>query len=63
MKKSIILFLIFLVIDIVLLSVLMNFNGGKDFIIFFLPAMFIEIAFYGSFILYEISKKGGDKND
>ena len=57
MKKSVILFLIFLVIDIVFLSVLMNFNSGKDFIAFFLPAMFIEIAFYGSFILYEISKK------
>ena len=63
MKKAIILFLIFFVIDICLVAILLNFNGGKDFVVIFLPAMFVEIAFYGSFIIYEISKKGGDKND
>lgn len=57
MKKAIILFLIFLVIDICLFAILSNFNGGKDFDIFFLAAMFIEIAFFGSFIIYEISKQ------
>lgn len=39
------------------MSVLLNFNGGKDFVVLFLPAMFIEIAVYGSFILYEVEKK------
>lgn len=63
MKKAIILFLIFFVIDICLVAILLNFNGGKDFVVIFLPAMFVEIASYGSFIIYEISKKGGDKND
>ncbi len=57
MKKAIILFLIFLVIDICLFAILSNFNGGKAFVIFFLPAIFLEIAIYGSFILYEVSKK------
>lgn len=57
MKKAIILFLIFLVIDICLFAILSNFNGGKDFDIFFLAAMFMEIAFFGSFIIYEISKQ------
>ena len=63
MKKAIILFLIFFVIDICLVAILLNFNGGKDFVVIFLPAMFVEIASYGSFIIYEISKKEGDKND
>lgn len=63
MKKAVIMFIVFLVIDIILLAVLLNFNGGKDFVVLFLPAMFAEIAIYGSFILYEVSKKGGDKND
>lgn len=63
MKKAIIMFLVFLVIDFVLYVVLVNFNGGKNFVVLFLPAMFAEIAIYGSFILYEVSKKGGDKND
>lgn len=58
MKKAIILFLIFLVIDICLFAILSNFNGGKAFVIFFLPAIFLEIAFFGSFIIYEISKQG-----
>ena len=57
MKKAIILFLIFLVIDICLFAILSNFNGGKAFVRFFLPAIFLEIAIYGSFILYEVSKK------
>ena len=53
-------FLIFLVIDICLMAILLNFNGGKDFVVLFLPAIFLEIAVYGSFIIYEISKKEKD---
>ncbi len=58
MKKAIILFLVFFIIDIFLFAFLSSFNGGKVFTIFFLPAIFIEIAFYGSLIIYEVSKKG-----
>jgi len=63
MMKAVIMFIVFLIIDIILLAVLLNFNGGKAFVVLFLPAMFAEIAIYGSFILYEVSKKGGDEND
>lgn len=58
MKKAVIMLIVFLIIDIILVAVLLNFNGGKDFVVLFLPAMFAEIAIYGSFILYEVSKKG-----
>lgn len=57
MKKALMLFIFFFIIDILLLVVLLNFNGGKDFIVLFLPAMFLEIVIYGSFIIYEISNK------
>ncbi len=57
MKKALILFIIFFIIDFLLFAILSNFNGGKAFVIFFLPAIFLEIAIYGSFILYEVSKK------
>ena len=57
MKKALILFIIFFITDFLLFALLFNFNGGKDFVIFFLPAIFLEIAIYGSFILYEVSKK------
>lgn len=63
MKKAVVMFTVFLIIDIILMAVLLNFNGGKDFVVLFLPAMFVEIAVYGSFILYEVSKKGGNKTD
>ena len=58
MKKAIILFLISFIIDFCLFAFLVSFNGGKMFATFFLPAIFIEIAFYGSLIIYEVSKKG-----
>ena len=58
MKKAIILFLVFFIIDIFLFEIFGSFNYGKDFATFFLPAIFIEIAFYGSLIIYEVSKKG-----
>lgn len=63
MKKAVIMLIVFLIIDFVLYVIFIHFNGGKDFVVTFLPAIFAEIAIYGSFILYEISKKGGDKND
>ena len=62
MKKAIISFLVFLIIDFLLFAFLVCFNGGKDFVIFFLPAIFIEIAFYGSFIIFEITNRR-QKND
>ena len=58
MKKAIILFLVFFIIDFCIFAILSSFNGGKEFVTFFLPAIFIEIAFYGSLIIYEVSKKG-----
>ena len=57
MKKALMLFIFFFIIDILLLMVLLNFNGGKDFIVLFFPAMFLEISIYGSFIIYDISNK------
>ena len=60
MKKAIILFLVFFIIDFCLFEILIHCIDGKDFAIFFLPAIFIEIAFYGSLIIYEISKKRED---
>lgn len=62
MKKAIISFLVFLIIDFLLFVFLVCFNGGKDFVIFFLPSIFIEIAFYGSFIIFEITNRR-QKND
>ena len=60
MKKAIILFIIFFLIDMLLFIILGNYINGKLFYFWFLPAMFLEIAIYGSFILYEVSKKRND---
>ena len=60
MKKAIILFIIFFLIDMLLFIILGNYNNGKLFYFWFLPAMFLEIAIYGSFILYKKSKKRND---
>ncbi len=62
MKKAIILFLIFLAIDLVAFIVLTNVNNGHDFNYYFLPLLFLEVAVYGSFIIYEISKLGNKKD-
>lgn len=56
MKLAIRTFLIFLVIDIILFIISINIHGGKDFVVIFLPAIFIEIAIYGSLILNEVAK-------
>ena len=59
MKVAGITFLIFFVIDFILFIVLGNFNYGKNMSLF-LPAIFLEIAVYGSLLLYEVSKKNKD---
>lgn len=56
MKLAIRTFLIFLVIDIILFIISITIHSGKEFIIIFLPAIFIEIAIYGSLILNEVAK-------
>lgn len=50
MLKSIVLFLFFALMDFVLVSFLTE-------EVHFLVAIFLEIAFFGCLILYEISKK------
>jgi len=62
MKKAVILFIVFAVIDLILLIVLGRFNYGNDSSTVFLPVMFIEIATYGSVIVYDINYKG-EKRD
>lgn len=56
MKLAIKIFLIFLLIDIILFIISINIHNGKDFVIIFLPALFLEITIYGRFILNEVSK-------
>ncbi|MDE7439946.1 MAG: hypothetical protein K2N23_05530 [Clostridia bacterium] len=65
MKKALILLAVFCVLDIILYAVAANLRGS-DVLYIFLPAIFLEIAIYGSFIIYEISKlkdKIDDKKD
>ena len=57
MKKSVILFLIFLVIDIVLFIVFATRPDIKDLEFYYYSIIILEIAIYGSFVLYETSKK------
>ncbi len=61
MKKAVILFIIFCLADFILFFIIDGYKNGQYFSNIFLPIMFFEIAVYGSFILYEVSKKGGDK--
>ena len=70
MKKAfilpIVMFIVFFVIDLVMFIVLSSINFGKDFTYCFLPAIFIEIAIYGSVILNEVIKykeKKAEKKD
>lgn len=62
MKKSLILFLIFLVIDIVLFSVFATRPDIKDPEFYYYSIIILEIAIYGSFVLYETSKKTINRN-
>ena len=57
MKKAVILFVVFAVIDLILFIVLGQVNYGNDFSYYFMPAMFIEIATYGSVLIYDVNKK------
>ena len=67
MKKPyilpIILFIGFLVIDMVLYAVWGNWLGNTKIEVFFLPAIFLEIALWGCIIMYLIIKQGGKKDD
>lgn len=67
MKKAyilpIVLFVVFFVADIALIAIIENTNGTMYF---FLAAIFLEIAIYGSVILNEVMKyneKKAEKKD
>lgn len=55
-----IMFIVFFIIDIILIILIESNNIGMYI---FLAAVFLEIAIYGSFIIYEINKHGGNKDD
>ena len=58
MKKAVILFVVFAVLDLVLYILFANqINSGMYFSVDFLPFMFIEIATYGSVLIYDVNKK------
>ncbi|MEG2270128.1 MAG: hypothetical protein RSA91_06910 [Bacilli bacterium] len=63
MKKSLILLGVFSLLDLILVITFTHVNNGNDFAYYFLPAIFLEIAIFGSIIIYEVSKKGGKKDD
>lgn len=55
MKKSLIMLAIFMFVDLVA-YIIIEVNASKWFATYFLPIMFLEIAIYGSVIIYDISK-------
>ena len=55
MLKSIILFVVFFILGCIMFFCFSNFSATYK-LENFLPLIFLEIAIYGSFILYEISK-------
>ena len=62
MKKAVILFVVFAFLDFILYVILGNFSGaGQGFETQLLPFIVIEIATYGSIIVYDIEKM--DKKD
>ncbi len=63
MKKAFGLFMVFVIIDLVMLidGYISNFN--IDVFIIFIQLIFLEIAFFGCVIIYKISKKGDDNDD
>lgn len=63
MKKAVIMFLIFFVLDIIFLNVFGYLDYGENFDFYFLPVIFLEISIYGSVILYEVSKKNNNDDD
>lgn len=60
MKKSRVLFVIFLILNILFRTVLYATLGPENYPNLFLPILSLEIAVYGSFILYEMSKSKKD---
>lgn len=61
MFKGVLSFIIFIIIGVIIFIFGVSFDGGKDFVILFLPLIFIEIAFYGSYIIHSIyNKKDND---
>ena len=66
MFKGILSFIIFIIVGIIIFIIGLSVNNGKDFLLLFLPLIFIEIAFYGSYIIYSIYKikdKDDDNSD
>jgi len=64
MKKAIILFLVFVFLDFILYVILGNLSGAsRGFETGLLPFIAIEIATYGSVILYDIDKRGQKKDE
>ena len=62
MFKGILSFIIFIIVGIIIFIIGISVNNGKAFLLLFLPLIFIEIAFYGSYIIYSIYKIK-DKDD
>lgn len=63
MKKAVIMFLIFFVLDIILFYVLDGVGPADISTYYFIAAIFLEISIYGSVILYEVSKKNNNDDD
>lgn len=62
MFKGILSFIIFMIVGIIIFIIGVSVDNGKDFLLLFLPLIFIEIAFYGSYIIHTIYKTN-DKDD
>lgn len=56
--KAVVIFVVFLILDIVLDVVFSNINGGLPLVEYYVVAIFLEIAFFGSWIINDISKLG-----
>lgn len=66
MFKGVLSFVIFIIVGIIFFIIGVSVDNGKDFLLLFLPLIFIEIAFYGSYIIHTIYKtkdKDDDSND
>ncbi len=63
--KEFLIFVFLLIIDFLAFMIFGSINYGKSFEDFYLPAIFLEIAFFGCVILYKINHidKGGDEDD
>ena len=62
MFKGVLSFVIFIIVGIIIFIIGVSVDNGKDFLLLFLPLIFIEIAFYGSYIIHSIYKIK-DKDD